>query len=109
MSTRLKDQGFTEKNTGSHSLRSGGAMALKLNGADPLTIMKAGRWTSLTFQLYIHSQIAHLSKGWATTMARPIPFFNILPPTPIGLMYQATIITTQSRAYTTTHTSLGTI
>jgi hypothetical protein len=47
---------------GSHSLRAGGAMALKLHGYDDTTIMKMGRWTSLTFLQYIHNQIAHLSK-----------------------------------------------
>ena len=34
---------------GAHSLRAGGAMALKLHGYDDTTIMKFGRWTSLTF------------------------------------------------------------
>jgi hypothetical protein len=47
---------------GAHSLRSGGAMALRLHGFDDTTIMKMGRWTSLTFLQYIHTQIAHLSK-----------------------------------------------
>ena len=47
---------------GVHSLRAGGAMALKLHGASDTTIMKTGHWTSLTFLEYIHNQIAHLSK-----------------------------------------------
>ena len=44
---------------GAHSLRVGGAMAMKVNGVDTETIMKHGRWTGLTFMMYIHNQIAH--------------------------------------------------
>jgi hypothetical protein len=62
---------------GSHSLRAGGAMALKLQNYDDTTIMKMGRWTSLTFLQYIHSQIAHLSKGVSKKMSEPLPFLNI--------------------------------
>jgi hypothetical protein len=62
---------------GSHSLRAGGAMALKLHGFDDTTIMKMGRWTSLTFLQYIHNQIAHLSKDVADKMSQPLPFLNI--------------------------------
>jgi hypothetical protein len=62
---------------GSHSLRAGGAMALKLHGYDDTTIMKMGRWTSLTFLQYIHNQIAHLSKDISKKMSEPLPFLNI--------------------------------
>jgi hypothetical protein len=62
---------------GSHSLRAGGAMALKLHGYDDTTIMKMGRWTSLTFLQYIHNQIAHLSKDISQKMSEPLPFLNI--------------------------------
>ena len=62
---------------GSHSLRAGGAMALKLQNYDDTTIMKMGRWTSLTFLQYIHSQIAHLSKGVSKRMSEPLSFLNI--------------------------------
>jgi hypothetical protein len=74
----LKHKGFTSTNTGSHSLRAGGAMALKLNGADMATIMKQGRWTSLTFLTYIHNHISHLSASNSLMMSNPIPFFNLL-------------------------------
>ncbi len=46
---------------GAHSLRAGGAMALKLMGGSDTVIMKQGRWSGLTFLMYIHNQIAHLS------------------------------------------------
>jgi hypothetical protein len=62
---------------GSHSLRAGGAMALKLHGYDDTTIMKMGRWTSLTFLQYIHNQIAHLSSDISKKMSEPLPFLNI--------------------------------
>ena len=62
---------------GAHSLRAGGAMALKLNGYDDIVIMKMGRWQSITFLQYIHNQIAHLSKDVSKTMSMKLPFVNI--------------------------------
>ena len=62
---------------GVHSLRAGGAMALKLHGQSDTTIMKMGRWSSLTFLMYIHNQIAHLSDTLSTKMSTPVPFLNI--------------------------------
>ena len=62
---------------GVHSLRAGGAMALKLHGENDTTIMKTGRWTSLTFLQYIHNQIAHLSKDLSKKMGTHIKFTNI--------------------------------
>ena len=62
---------------GSHSLRAGGAMALKLHGESDTTIQKIGRWTSQTFMMYIHNQIAHLSKDVSRKMSIPLPFLNI--------------------------------
>ena len=60
-----------------HSLRAGGAMALKIHGESNMTIMKMGRWSSLTFLMYIHNQIGHLSKDLLAKMNHPIPFLNI--------------------------------
>ena len=62
---------------GAHSLRAGGAMALKLGGATDIDIKKYGRWSSLTFTQYIHTQIGHLSKGMSTKMSHKIPFVNV--------------------------------
>ena len=59
---KLHRQSIDHDLVGDHSLRAGGAMALKLHGYDDTTIMKMGRWTSLTFLEYIHNQISHLSK-----------------------------------------------
>ena len=73
---RLYKQGIKTCDVSSHSLRTGGAMAMKLNGCDLITIMKAGRWTSLTFLTYIHNQIAHLGANITARMANPVPFFS---------------------------------
>jgi hypothetical protein len=74
---QLDKQGIDPDLVGAHSLRAGGAMALKLHGFDDTTIMKMGRWTSLTFLQYIHTQIAHLAKDISKKMSMPLPFVNI--------------------------------
>ena len=73
----LPSRGIDPDLVGVHSLRAGGAMALKLHGKDDTTIMKLGRWTSLTFLQYIHNQIAHLSADLSTTMSHHVEFTNI--------------------------------
>jgi hypothetical protein len=73
----LDKQGIDPDLIGAHSLRAGGAMALKLHGFDNITIMKMDRWTSLKFTQYIHNQIAHLAKDISKKMNIPLPFVNI--------------------------------
>jgi hypothetical protein len=73
--------GFTADLVSSHSLRAGGAMAMKLNGEDRDTIRKQGRWSSDTFLMYIHEQIAAFSTGISKRMSRNIPFINLKGPT----------------------------
>ena len=75
--TGLHNKGFPINRVGSHSLRAGGAMALKLNGIDDVLIKKYGRWTSDTFITYIHEQIAHLAAGVSTAMSKSIVFYNV--------------------------------
>ena len=56
--------GFSADLVSSHSLPAGGAKAMKeLNGEDRDTIRKQGRWSSDTFLMYIHEQIAAFSSG----------------------------------------------
>ena len=74
---QLHKKGIDPDLVGAHSLRAGGAMALKLHGFDDTTIMKMGRWTSLTFLMYIHTQIAHLGKDISKAMSTELPFLNI--------------------------------
>ena len=74
----LECQGIDAKRVGSHSLRAGGAMAMKLNDCDLNTIMKSGRWTSLTFLTYVHNQIAHLGANVTHYMAEPCSLLEFL-------------------------------
>ncbi len=59
----LMAKGYTVDRVSSHSLRAGSAMAMKLSIATDSTIMRIGRWMSLTYLTYIHSQIEALSAG----------------------------------------------
>jgi hypothetical protein len=74
---KLHDNGIDADLVGPHSLRAGGAMALKLAGTEDTTIMKMGRWSGMTFLQYIHNQIAHLSTGLSASMSKTIDFINI--------------------------------
>ena len=76
-SLKLQIQGIDPDLIGAHSLRAGGAMALKIWGYKDSTIRKFGRWSSDTWQMYIHSQIAQLYEGVAEKMSQHIPFKNI--------------------------------
>ena len=67
-------RGYTLNRISSHSLRAGGAMALKLCGASDSTIMRVGRWTSLTYLTYIHTQIGALTAGLAGKMTTAFTF-----------------------------------
>ena len=74
---KLHENGIDADLVGSHSLRAGGAMAMKLHKHPDTTIKKMGRWSSLTFLQYIHTQIAHLSDTISKDMSIPLPFLNI--------------------------------
>jgi len=69
--------GYKEEDVGSHSLRSGGATALYINGFDAMAIQRAGRWTSDTFMMYIHSQLDVVSRGLSEAMAKKTHFLNM--------------------------------
>ena len=77
LTLNLPANGITPNRVGTHSLRAGGAMALKFAGADRDDIKKMGRWSSDTFLLYIHDQIAEYSEGWTSKMSTPRSFFNL--------------------------------
>ena len=74
---QLHNNGYDPDMVGAHSLRAGGAMALKLMGYKDSDIRKFGRWTSDTWQMYIHSQIGQLSDGVAQKMSTHMPFVNV--------------------------------
>ena len=73
----LDKSGLPKETVGSHSLRAGGAMALHLNNVSDNTIKKIGRWTSDTFLMYIHEQMAVFSKGLSHKMSKHFNFHNV--------------------------------
>ncbi len=73
----LRKHGIAPDLVGVHSLRAGGAMAMKLHGISDTTIMKMGRWSSLTFLEYVHNQIGHLSDNVSFQMSQELPLDNI--------------------------------
>ena len=73
----LEARGYDLGRIGSHSLRSGGAVALKLAGHDSDIIKKLGRWSSNTYLIYIQTQIAQLSAGIARSISRQLRFTNV--------------------------------
>jgi hypothetical protein len=79
ISLGLERYGITRELVSSHSLRAGGAMAMSLNGIDPIVIKKQGRWSSNTFMQYIHEQIGAFTAGVAVRMSRYIPYHNMDP------------------------------
>jgi hypothetical protein len=50
---------------------------MHLNGIPDSTIQKMGRWSSDTFLIYIHEQIAAFSKGVSKQMGLNVNFKNI--------------------------------
>ena len=77
MADNLHNAGFELKRIGSHSLRSGGAVNLKLNGYDHAMIMKLGRWSGNTYLLYIQNSIGELTTGVAQRMASTLRFHRV--------------------------------
>ena len=73
----LEAKGYHPARIGSHSLRAGGAVALKLAGCDDTTICKLGRWSSNTFLIYIRGQKSNLTTGVATAMSHMLTYHNV--------------------------------
>ena len=61
---------------GAYLLQAGGSIALKIMGYKDSTISKFGRWTSKTWQIYIHVQISKLSEGGVQKMSTYIPYHD---------------------------------
>ena len=68
--------GFSSGDVGTHSIRSGGAMALHLANVSPLTIMMIGRWRSDAFLLYIRKQVQQFSIGLSDRMLESEDYFT---------------------------------
>jgi hypothetical protein len=73
----LPSAGYDIKRIGSHSLRSGGAVNLKLNGYGHDMIKKLGRWSSNTYLHYIQNSIGELTTGVPTCMAITLRFHRV--------------------------------
>ncbi len=70
-------RGFPIERIDTHSLRSGGANSLALNGYSDREIQKMGRWRSGTFKEYIQNELHCYAIGMSTKMKRQFNFVNI--------------------------------
>jgi hypothetical protein len=69
--------GYTAADVGTHSIRSGAAMALVLSGHAAWRIMLAGRWQSQAFLVCIREQIQQFSKGVSERMTANPDFCHV--------------------------------
>lgn len=69
--------GFTSKDVGTHSNRSGFAMMMYLGGESVFKIMLIGRWLSNAFLRYIEKQVREFSLGASQKMFKYDTFYNI--------------------------------
>jgi hypothetical protein len=60
--------GFKKENVGTHSIRSGAAMAMYLGECPVFMIMLIGRWSSDAFLRYIQKQVMEFSQNVAKKM-----------------------------------------
>ena len=77
MAPLVINAGYNLARIGTHSLRSGGAISLAINGVDHAIIMKMGRWSSNSYVKYIKSRIGELTHGLSSAMARPLHFHRV--------------------------------
>ncbi len=76
-SDSLISRGYTLDRISRHSLRAGGAMAMKLSGVSDSVIMRVGWWLSLTYLTYVNSQIGALTARVAWKMSIAFTFLNV--------------------------------
>ncbi len=69
--------GFTPNEVGTHSIRSGGAMALCLSRVDQYIIQIWGRWKSDAFMKYIRKQVEQFTAGLSSLMLKNENFNHI--------------------------------
>jgi hypothetical protein len=69
--------GFEAADIGTHSIRSGAAMAMYLAGVKVETIQMIGRWRSRSFMRYLRIQVPESTRGVATRMTSRHTFFTI--------------------------------
>ena len=71
--------GFTIKDIGTHSIRSGAAMAIYLDNVPVYTIMIIGRWSSDAFLRYIRKQVEKFRYNVSSRMIKHQHFYHIPP------------------------------
>jgi hypothetical protein len=69
--------GFKPSELGTHSIRSGAAMAMYLTQTPVYTIMLIGRWSSDAFLRYIRTQVQDFTRGISQRMIQCEEFFTI--------------------------------
>jgi hypothetical protein len=62
---------------GTHSIRSGAAMAMYLSGVKVETIQMIGKWRSRLFMRYLRIQVPETTRGVATRMTSRHTFLTI--------------------------------
>ena len=72
--------GIHRSEVGTHSIRSGAAMAMYLAGVPIFSIMLIGRWSSLAFLKYIRKQVQEFSFGISSKMIEVQTFKHINNP-----------------------------
>ena len=71
--------GYRPAEIGTHSIRSGAAMALFLARTSVLKIMILGRWSSAAFLRYIRPQVMEWTAGMSTAMLTNPDFRHVDP------------------------------
>ena len=66
--------GLKRGDFGTHSIRSGGAMAMALDDLPPYSIMMIGRWSTDTFMKYIRRQVDMFTHNIATRMNKHMSY-----------------------------------
>jgi hypothetical protein len=69
--------GYDSKDIGTHSVRSGAAMALFLAHESVLKIMILGRWSSDAFLVYIRSQVLEWTTGMSKAMITNLDYTHV--------------------------------
>ena len=69
--------GFDPSELGTHSIRSGAAMAMYPDNVPIYTIMLIGRWSSDAFLLYIRKQVEQFSHNVSNRMIQNLSFTHV--------------------------------
>jgi hypothetical protein len=69
--------GYSPDEIGTHSIRSGAAMALFLANESVLKIMILGRWSSDAFLVYIRPQVLEWTANMSTSMVKNLDFHHV--------------------------------